>query len=330
MRLIVPDRPAEPKMPEPLIKNSLLNRTRLSGFILISLGIHLTTVIANMVIPVKEEKVKGPPPIQVKYIEPKKPMSDKSGRIVDTPTPPKKNESARTKDLLAKFDSRSHSDTEKKISKNYQRNKTVVPKSKGSAGKTNTASIQKRKTVPKPQAAIEPRKRLLPESDIGKFKSITKKEPNSSASSASPKAGTGSALALLDGFDPEPFASLSTNDLENIDDGEAVSIDTTEVKYASYFARIKHQIERVWIYPTEAAQRGISGDLTLTFRISKDGNLLGVRLVDRSGYEILDVAALKAVKEAAPFYPFPTTIQREKLSIQANFVYTPQFEPVAP
>ena len=51
-------------------------------------------------------------------------------------------------------------------------------------------------------------------------------------------------------------------------------------------------------------------------------------LVDRSGYEILDVAALKAVKEAAPFYPFPETIRQEKLSIQANFIYTPNFESV--
>ena len=68
----------------------------------------------------------------------------------------------------------------------------------------------------------------------------------------------------------------------------------------------------------------------MTFSISKDGNLLGVRLQDRSGYEILDMAALKAVKEAAPYYPFPLTIQREKLTIQANFIYTPNLGSIAP
>ena len=283
-----------------------------------------------MAIPVSEEKIKGPPPIQVKYIELKKTKNAKAGKIIDTPTPPKKTEKARTKELLAKYDSRAHSNTENKTSKTYQRKKTVVPKAKGSAGKKGATSVRENKTARKPQkrASIKPRKKLLPESDIGKFKSVTKKRPQTSTSSSSPKTGTGNSLALLDGFDPEPFASLSTDDLENLDDDEQVSLDTTEVKYASYFARIKHQIERVWIYPIEAAERGISGDLTLTFRISKDGNLLGVRLVDQSGYEILDVAALKAVKEAAPFYPFPATIQREKLSIQANFVYTPQFEPI--
>jgi len=54
---------------------------------------------------------------------------------------------------------------------------------------------------------------------------------------------------------------------------------------------------------------------------------MGVHLVEQSGHEILDVAALKAVKEAAPFYPFPKNIQRDKLTILANFVYTPLVAP---
>jgi periplasmic protein TonB len=313
-------------MSKPWVKNSLLNRTRLSGFILVSLGIHLTSVVVHMAIPDSKEKIKGPPPIQVKYIEPEKTKNTLVGKIIDSPTPPKKTEKARSRELLAKYDSRAHSNTEKKTSKTYQHKKTVTPKAKGSAGKTGATSVREKKTVRKPQkrASTMPRKKLLPESDIGKFKPVTKKRSRNPTSSSSPKAGIGNSMALLDGFDPEPFATLSTDDLKNLDDDEPISLDTTEVKYASYFARIKHQIERVWVYPIEAAERGISGDLTLTFRVSKDGNLLGVHLLDQSGYEILDVAALKAVKEAAPFYPFPATIQREKLSIQANFVYTPQ------
>ena len=319
-------------MPNMWLENSLLNRTRLSGFILLSLSIHFIVVVVHMMTPVREEKIKGPPPIQVRYIEPEKPMANKSGRIVDTPEPPKKTEKARTKDLLAKFDSRAHSNTNKKTSKIYQRKKTVVPKSKGSMGKTGTAPVREKKIArkPKTRSIIQPRKRPFPESDIGKIKTVTKEKATPSTSFATSKSGTGSVLALLDGFDPEPFASLDTEALENSNDDEPVSLDTTEVKYASYFARIKHQIERVWIYPSDAAKRGISGDLNLTFSISKDGNLLGARLLDRSGYEILDMAALKAVKEAAPFYPFPSTIQREKLTIQANFIYTPNLETIAP
>mgnify|MGYP000203317004 FL=1 len=108
-------------MPNTWLENSLLNRTRLSGFILLSLGIHFIVVVVNMVTPAQEEKIKGPPPIQVRYIEPEKPMAAKSGRIIDTPKPPKKTEKARTKELLAKFDSRAHSNANKKTSKTYQR-----------------------------------------------------------------------------------------------------------------------------------------------------------------------------------------------------------------
>ncbi|MCZ6541898.1 MAG: energy transducer TonB, partial [Nitrospinae bacterium] len=78
-------------------------------------------------------------------------------------------------------------------------------------------------------------------------------------------------------------------------------------------------------YPVDAARRGISGRLTLRFQISKDGNLMNVRLIDNSGYNILDEAALQAVKTAAPYYPFPVTIDRETLSILATFIYTPTY-----
>ena len=167
----------------------------------------------------------------------------------------------------------------------------------------------------------------MPESDIGSFKSITSKKTQKSEPSTIKKEGAVNTLALLDGLDAEQFASMDTDLLEDSDDNEPISLDTKEVKYADYFARIKHQIELVWVYPLTAAERGISGDLSLTFRISKDGNLMGVHLVEQSGYEILDVAALKAVKEAAPFYPFPKNIQRDKLTILANFVYAPLLAP---
>ena len=314
------------------IKSNPLNRTRLSGFLLLSLGLHITFFITHMLMPVQQKVAKGPPPIQVKYVETKKPMNSNPGKIVDAPKPPVKKEKPKREDLLAKFDSRSHSNKKITPEKVYKRKKTVVPKSRSSVGKTGTSKTQTKKADPakkiqKKSQLLKPKKRTLPESDIGKFKSLSPKNIQKSKPSSMQKSGAGSTLAMLDGFDADRFASMETDSMEDFDDDEPVSLDTTEVKYASYFARIKHQIERVWIYPSDAAQRGISGDLSLTFRISKDGNLLGVRLVDQSGYEILDVAALKAVKEAAPFYPFPKNIQREKITILANFIYTPLFEP---
>ena len=287
-----------------------------------------------MLTPVQEKTVKGPPPIQVKYFETKKPMDSKVKQNVDTPKPPVKPEKPKRDDLLAKFDRRSHSNQKITSKKIYGRKKTTAPKPKRAIGKTSSSRTQSKNLTPKKylqkKPYIKPRKKPLPESDVGTFKSITSNKTQKSKSSPIKKKGAVSTLALLDGLDTEQFASMDTDLLEGFDDNEPVSLDTKEVKYASYFARIKHQIERVWIYPLAAAERGISGDLLLTFRISKDGNLMGVRLVDKSGHEILDVAALKAVKEAAPFYPFPKNIQRDKLTILANFVYTPLLAPTNP
>ena len=284
-----------------------------------------------MLIPVQKKTVKGPPPIKVKYFETKNPMHSKIKKNVDTPKPPLKPEKPKRDDLLAKFDRRSHSNQKITTKKIYRRKKTAVPKPKRAIGKTRASRTQNKNIIPKKyfqkKPHIKPRKEPLPESDIGIFKSITPEKIQKSKSSTIKKDGKVNTLALLDGLDAEQFASMDTDLLEDYDDNDPISLDTKEVKYADYFARIKHQIERVWIYPVTAAERGISGDLSLTFRISKDGNLMGVHLVEKSGHEILDVAALKAVKEAAPFYPFPKNIQRDKLTILANFVYTPILAP---
>jgi protein TonB len=64
---------------------------------------------------------------------------------------------------------------------------------------------------------------------------------------------------------------------------------------------IRRRIVDCLIYPSRARQRGISGRSDVVFTINTDGSIsdLGVRAT--SGSEILDNAALEAVKRAAPF-----------------------------
>ena len=80
-------------------------------------------------------------------------------------------------------------------------------------------------------------------------------------------------LSMLDRFDPEKYTTQETQSStgNNFGDDELISLNTTEAKYVSYFNRIKNQIERAWRYPSQAAQRRLSGQLTLKFKISRDG-----------------------------------------------------------
>lgn len=104
---------------------------------------------------------------------------------------------------------------------------------------------------------------------------------------------------------------------------ETVDLSTTEFKYLSYFIKMKRQIESVWTYPRESGLRGEYGTLFLVFTIKSDGYLEGVQLINSSGYARLDNEAVRAIKAAAPFAPFPNSWGGlEKLNIRATFEYT--------
>ncbi len=85
---------------------------------------------------------------------------------------------------------------------------------------------------------------------------------------------------------------------------------------------LKKKIERVWQYPPQAAMRGIYGDLYIKFTIDKKGKLISLELLRTSGYKMLDDAAIKALKDAEPFWPLPDDWQKDSLTITGHFIYT--------
>ncbi len=308
------------------LETSQLDQTRLKRFILYSFIIHLIVILLHWLVPAKPALPTAPPPIRVKIAEPEKPKSElEKGTLIDVPKP-KKIEKPRSSKLLASHDGRAHSNLKKSVDKTYRQKRTVVPKPSGVPQVSKRSLQPPRKKAPKPaaQQKTQKSKQSFPLSDRGTFVPEAKKQQQTESQS-NLSSGTKGTLSLLDGFDPDKYASLDSKTLDESFDDEDVSLDTTETQYASYFSRIKHQIERVWMYPSEAAQRGISGKLTLRFRISRDGNLLSASVVDKSGHKVLDFAAIKAVKEAAPFYPFPINIKKDKLSILATFIYSPNY-----
>jgi TonB family protein len=113
-------------------------------------------------------------------------------------------------------------------------------------------------------------------------------------------------------------ASLQ-KDLKKEEVGEAISLDTRDFRFASYFAHIKERIQQHWSWPREA--RDYTGKLVLRFVIAEDGRLRQVELLTSSGYRILDDEALSAVAKAAPFNPFPSDLGRKFLNIEGTFVY---------
>ena len=80
----------------------------------------------------------------------------------------------------------------------------------------------------------------------------------------------------------------------------------TTPEFTYYLAAWQRKIERIGNvnYPAEARSRGLSGSLRLLVTIAADGRLSEVRVLETSGHRVLDDAAIRIVRLAAPYAPF--------------------------
>lgn len=85
-----------------------------------------------------------------------------------------------------------------------------------------------------------------------------------------------------------------------------------EYRFAQYVEDWRQKVERVGNlnYP-EAARGKLYGNLVLTVAIKSDGSLERVELNRSSGHKLLDEAALRIVRLAAPFAAFPDNVRRD-------------------
>ncbi len=92
---------------------------------------------------------------------------------------------------------------------------------------------------------------------------------------------------------------------------------------AMYVEAWRQKVERIGTlnYPQEARGR-LYGDLLLTVTIKSDGNVGEVEITRSSGHRILDDAARRIVKMAAPYPPFPPEIRKEADEIVISRVWS--------
>lgn len=80
---------------------------------------------------------------------------------------------------------------------------------------------------------------------------------------------------------------------------------------ATYLYSFLNRLEAVGnrYYPEASVRYGIFGRLKLLVVINQDGSLEETRVLSSSGYAVLDEAAIKTVRMAAPFAPFPAELR---------------------
>ena len=92
-----------------------------------------------------------------------------------------------------------------------------------------------------------------------------------------------------------------------------LSARTKEYKYAAYMEAWRARVERVGNlnYPEQAKRKKLTGDLVLDVEIRPDGGVHAINVVRPSGHQVLDDAAMRIVRLAAPYDPFPEKIRSE-------------------
>jgi protein TonB len=108
-----------------------------------------------------------------------------------------------------------------------------------------------------------------------------------------------------------------------------ISANTKEAADAAYQAGWVARIERIGNlnYPDEARrqqlQSGKALTLLLTAGIKRDGSLISVDIVQSSGFQLVDDAATRIVRLAAPFPPLPANMDYDELYITRTWEFQP-------
>ena len=106
---------------------------------------------------------------------------------------------------------------------------------------------------------------------------------------------------------------------------KVVAVNTRQSVYARYLDEWRRQVERVGNanYPDKARREGMEGSLVLEVSLNSDGTIRNLDVRRKSPHPLLDDAALRILRLAAPFPPFTDDMRAETDVLR--FVYEWRF-----
>ena len=208
-------------------------------------------------------------------------------------------------------------------------------------GGGNTDENRRIKTPlpPKPQqvkgSEIERMQRRVQEIQVAQQKMLTEAKTARAVAAARNAAEQPTPVTSLSGLDlaesARAMARLEGEINKSIDDynkrprTKFIGARTKEYRFAQYIESWRQKVERIGTlnYPEEARGK-LYGSLVLTASINHDGSLNRVDINRSSGYKVLDEAAKRIVRMAAPYADFPPDIRRDTdiLEITRTWYFT--------
>ena len=116
---------------------------------------------------------------------------------------------------------------------------------------------------------------------------------------------------------------IRTRDTRTYQISSVSALKTVDAYYVTQWIKKIHRIGKL-NYPAEARKRRIYGDLRLTVALLPDGTVKNIQIQRSSGHKLLDDAAVRIVRLASPFAPFPEQLRRQYdlLEITRTWVFS--------
>ena len=132
-------------------------------------------------------------------------------------------------------------------------------------------------------------------------------------------------LETLTQISPQAMAQIESDWRQkyrkDIERGDTVWMDTQQDLLISFMRRFRNNIYGVWNYPESARRQNQQGSCLLRITVDRDGNITDVKLMESSGYRVLDDEAMRAVRQGATYGPLPRAYPNKYLHIMALFNY---------
>lgn len=143
-------------------------------------------------------------------------------------------------------------------------------------------------------------------------------ELSNAEQSSNEEARSGSAAAN-DSYTPDQNWAQKKFSADEMGD---ISLSTYAWEWAPYIYALKRKLYQVWSPPVAYYYLGlIHGYTVIQFSISREGRLLGYKVLEQYGHESLQQTSENAIVALFPFKALPANFPEDQLTITAKLIY---------
>ena len=91
--------------------------------------------------------------------------------------------------------------------------------------------------------------------------------------------------------------------------------------HRGFHGKIWQRVAKVKYYPKIARKSGFEGNPVVTFTLGEKGDLIRLKIIEASNYDVLNEAALETIRRGTPYPPIPKPLGKNSISFNLPISY---------